>query len=130
MANPFRSHPRVFVVDDEISIARMLSVILQMNLFDAVPYSDPKLALEAARAEPPEYLISDIMMHGMTGIELAILLRREIPACKVLLFSGQVGAPELIREAREAGHEFSFLQKPIHPTELVAALRGLNSSLP
>jgi PleD family two-component response regulator len=62
MGNPFASHPRIFVVDDEISIARMLSVILQMHLFDATPYSDPLVALDDARAAPPEYLISDITM--------------------------------------------------------------------
>ena len=125
MANPFESHPRIFVVDDEISIAKMLSVILQMHLFDAIPYGDPRVALDAARAAPPEYLISDLTMQGMTGIDLALALRRDIPACKVLLFSGQLDAPEMIRKASEAGHSFSFLQKPIHPTELVAALRKL-----
>ena len=125
MGNPFQALPRVFVVDDEISNAKMLSVILQMHLFDAVPYADPQVALEAARAAPPEYLISDIAMQGMTGIDLAILLEREIPACKVLLFSGRPEAPELIRQANEAGHSFSFLQKPIHPTKLVEVLKGL-----
>ena len=125
MGNPFESHPRISVVDDEISIAKMLCVILQMHLFDAVPFADPQVALEAARAEPPDYLISDIVMQGMTGIELAVFFEREVPACKVLLFSGQVNAQELIRQAKEAGHTFSFLQKPLHPTELVAVLRKL-----
>ncbi len=125
MGNPFLAHPRIFIVYDEISIAKMLSVILQMHLFDAIPYADPQVALEAARAAPPEYLISDIVMQGMTGIELAILLEREIPGCKVLLCSGQPEAPELIRKAKEAGHSFSFLQKPVHPTKLVEALKGL-----
>jgi FixJ family two-component response regulator len=125
MSNAFSAHPRIFIVDDELSIAKMLSVILQMHLFDAIPYADPQAALEAARAAPPEYLISDIAMQGMTGIDLAILLKREIPSCKVLLFSGQPEAPELIRKAKEDGHSFSFLQKPVHPTKLVEALKGL-----
>jgi DNA-binding response OmpR family regulator len=125
MQNPFESHPRIFVIDDELSIAKMLSVVLQMQLFDAIPFSDPEAAVEAARAAPPDYLISDIQMQGMTGIELAILFAREFPACKILLFSGQVDAPEQMQKAREAGHDFSFLQKPLHPTELVAALRQL-----
>ena len=36
--------------------------------------------------------------------------------------------PELIRQAKEAGYTFSFLQKPLHPTELVAALRKLQTA--
>src|SRR5580698_2101140 len=101
--NPFKAHPRIFVVDDELTIAKMMSVILQMNLFDAVPFADPAAALDAARVDPPDYLISDIAMQGMTGIELAVLVQREFPSCKILLFSGQVGAAEMIQEARRDG---------------------------
>ena len=123
--SPFEAHPRIFVVDDEISIAKMMSVILQMNLFDAVPFSDPKAALDAALVNPPDYLISDIAMQGMTGIELAVMVQREIPSCKIILFSGQVGAAEMIQDARREGHSFAFLQKPIPPTELVKAIKNL-----
>jgi DNA-binding NtrC family response regulator len=125
MENPFERHPRVFIVDDEFDIATMMSVILQMNLFDAVPYGDPQNALEAARASAPDYLISDIAMRGMTGIELAILFQHEMPSCKILLFSGQVEAAKMVNAAKEAGHSFPFLQKPVHPTELVAAINNL-----
>jgi len=125
MESAFKSHPRIFVVDDEFSIAQMMSVILQMNLFDAVPYADPLEALAAAREEAPDYLISDIAMRGMTGIELATVVQRELPACKVLLFSGRADAAAMIEAAEQAGHVFSFLQKPVHPTELVAALKKL-----
>jgi DNA-binding NarL/FixJ family response regulator len=74
---------------------------------------------------PPDYVISDISMPGMTGIELAIVLRREIPTCKILLFSGHIDAAKLIEEARRSGHTFNLVEKPIHPTKLVAAIREL-----
>jgi DNA-binding NtrC family response regulator len=125
MQNPFESHPRIFVVDDELSIANMLAVTLQIHLFDAVPFADPEATLQAAKAAPPDYLISDIQMQAMSGIDLAILFAREFPACKILLFSGQTDAPERVRKASEAGHTFTFLQKPLHPNELVAALKQL-----
>ena len=125
MENAFASRPRVFVVDDEIDIAKLLVVILQMNLFDAVPFADPQAALDAARAEAPDYLISDIVMPQMTGIELAIAIRRDIPTCKILLFSGKVGATELINNAGEAGHRFSLVEKPIHPAKLIEAIQHL-----
>ena len=125
MENAFASRPRVFVVDDEIDIAKLLVVILQMNLFDAVPFADPQAALEAARAEAPDYLISDIVMPEMTGIELAIAIRRDISTCKILLFPGKAGALELINNAGEVGHSFPLVEKPIHPTKLIEAIRQL-----
>ena len=125
MKKSLKCQPRIFVVDDEMDSAKMLTVILQMNLFDAIPFTDPHTALAAAMEEGPDYLISDIMMPGMTGIELAIRVQHAVPACKVLLFSGQLGAPELIQRAREAGHNFDTVQKPIHPTKLVAIIRNL-----
>ncbi len=125
MKNAFAEQPRIFVVDDDLDIAKMLSVVLQMNLFDATPHTDAQAALEAARAAPPDYLISDIMMPGMNGIELAVAMQQEIPDCKILLFTGEDASHHLLTEAREAGHTFTLIQKPIHPTKLVAAIREL-----
>ena len=125
MENPFEAHPRIFIVDDEISIAKMMSVVLQMNLFDATPFADAEAVLAAARIAAPDYLITDIVMRGMTGIELAMIVRRDFPSCKIMLFSGQAEGPKLVSDAQEAGNSFTFLQKPIHPTDLVAAIRNL-----
>lgn len=52
----FESQPRIFVVDDELDIAKLLVVVLQMNLFDAIPCPDPLEALEAAfRVRPVSF---------------------------------------------------------------------------
>ena len=125
MENPFGSRPRIFVVDDELDIAKLLVVMLQMNQFDAIPFSEPLAVVDAAKATPPDYLISDILMPGMNGIELAIAVKREAPECKVLLFSGQIGASELIKGATATECNFEVLHKPIHPRELIEALRKL-----
>jgi FixJ family two-component response regulator len=123
--NPFESQPCIFVIDDELEIAKMLTVVLQMNLFNAIAYTDPHEALDAAIALPPDYIISDIVMPGMTGIELAIRVRSEIPTCKILLFSGHIDASQLIDKARASGHHFNLVEKPIHPTKLVEAIQNL-----
>lgn len=125
MENPFDSSPRTFVVDDDEAIAKMLAVILQMHFFNAMPFFGPEAALEAARQEPPDFLISDVVMPGMDGIELAIAMRGLAPDCKVLLFSGQVGARALIEEAKQKGHDFGMVEKPIQPKLLVEALHRL-----
>jgi len=117
----------VFVVDDEPAIAKMLAVVLQMNLLDAVAYFDPLEALEAAKVSAPDYVISDIGMPGMSGIELGIAMRAAVPGCKILLFSGQMDAMEQLGRAAAAGHEFELLQKPVQPKVLVEALMAMRS---
>jgi DNA-binding NtrC family response regulator len=128
MENAFESRPKIFVVDDEPEIAKILAVVLQLNLFDAVPYFDPVEALEAAKETPPDCLISDVQMPGMNGIDLGIAVMAQCPACKVLLFSGQVDASELVQAAKEAGHAFEFLHKPVHPKVLSEVLLAMGVS--
>jgi DNA-binding response OmpR family regulator len=114
----------VFVVDDEAVIAQTLAVILNQAGFQATAFDRPEKAI-AARAElAPDLLISDVMMPGMTGVELAIHFREAQPDCKVLLFSGQAATADLLREAREQGYDFDLLSKPVHPADLLAKLRA------
>ena len=54
-------------------------------------------------------------MPDMNGIEAAIHIRGFLPACKVLLFSGQAATADLLENARARGHEFEILAKPVHP---------------
>jgi FixJ family two-component response regulator len=58
-------------------------------------------------------------MPGMTGIDLAITMTQTNPECKVLLFSGQAATVDLLEKSRAAGHEFTALTKPVHPTVLL-----------
>jgi DNA-binding NtrC family response regulator len=111
---------RVFVVDDERVIATTLAAILQLNGFIADSFVRPADALDAARVNPPDLLISDVVMPDISGVELAIQIKAICPDCKVLLFSGQAATADLLLAAREQGHDFQLLSKPVHPTELLA----------
>ena len=62
-------------------------------------------------------------MPDMNGIEAAIHIRGFLPACKILLFSGQAATADLLENARARGHEFEILAKPVHPQDLLAKLR-------
>ena len=114
----------VFVVDDEAVIAQTLAIILNQAGFQASAFDQPEKAI-AARAElNPALLITDVMMPGMTGIDLAIYFRKAQPECKVLLFSGQAATADLLEKAREQGYDFDLLSKPVHPSDLLAKLRN------
>jgi CheY-like chemotaxis protein len=113
------SVPRIFIVDDEHVIASSLAAVLRMHGYSATYFTSPLEALAAARSRAPDLLISDVAMPGISGIDLAIQMRAQYPACKILLFSGQPATFDLLEDARAQGHEFDLLLKPVPPTELV-----------
>lgn len=123
MTNP-QVKPKVLVADDERVIADTLAIILNQSGFEATAVYSGEKAVEAARSLKPDMLISDVIMTGMTGIEAAIATREKMPNCKILLFSGQAATADLLEKARLEGHEFEILAKPVHPTDLLAKLRG------
>ena len=120
-----QSKPIVFVVDDEYVIASTLATILKQSGFEATSFADPLEALDAAKLNSPDLLISDVMMPQMTGVDLAIQLQQLAPQCRILLFSGQAATADLLQKARIEGHDFTLLSKPVHPTDLLSALRAL-----
>jgi DNA-binding NtrC family response regulator len=122
---PEKSGPIAFVVDDEEIIASTLAAILKISGFSSVAFTDPFKALESAESREPSVLISDVIMPGMNGIELAVRIQSKYPKCKILLFSGQAATADLLETARSEGHDFVLLGKPIHPSELLAAIKKL-----
>ena len=108
------------VVDDESIIADTLAEILNRSGYAAVAAYDGDSALETALLSPPEMLITDVVLPGMSGIELAITIRRIFPDCKIILFSGQASTADLLAAARKDGHHFTLLNKPLHPQDLLA----------
>jgi len=115
---------RIFVVDDETIIAATVVTILQMSGFSAVAFTDPREALICAASDSPDLLISDVMMPEMSGVDLALRMKETCPNCKILLFSGQAATFDLLWKARQLGHDFQLLLKPVHPTDLLCEIRN------
>jgi CheY-like chemotaxis protein len=123
--------PVVLVVDDESVIADTLAEILSRSGYTGIAEYDGDSALETALLTPPEMLITDVVLPGMTGIELAISVRRIFPDCKIILFSGQASTADLLASARADGHHFTLLNKPLHPQDLLLRVsEGLKSNRP
>jgi CheY-like chemotaxis protein len=119
------SRPRVLVVDDEGLIADTLTLLLSGNGYVATAAYDGGSALEQARSLKPDLIISDVMMPGMNGVELAIQVRQFLPSCKVLLFSGQVTTARMLQDIAAQGYSFEILEKPVPMEDLLSKLKSL-----
>jgi len=115
----------IFVVDDEIAISETLACILSRNGFKVSSFTDPLKALDRVSSSPPDLLLTDVIMPRLSGVDLAIQIRERCPTCKILLFSGQAETVDLLGSAREQGHDFSLLAKPVHPLELLRRINDL-----
>ena len=116
------SRPNVIVVDSDSGIAGSLVETLSRRGYATVAASDADSALELALVRPPEILITEVMLPGMNGIDLAIRIRRIYPDCAIFLISGHASSNKMLAHATRAGHEFVLLDKPVDPLELLARI--------
>lgn len=121
----FQSHRRVLILDDEQVIANTLALILNRSGYEARAVYTAEAAVETARQLSPDFLISDVIMRGMTGLEAAIRISQIAPQCRIILFSGQAATADLLQQAEAAGHHFELLTKPVHPKALIQRLDEL-----
>jgi CheY-like chemotaxis protein len=120
---PQESRAKVMVVDDQRLIADTLAEILGNAGFDAIAAYDGFDALDKASRFHPSWILTDVLMPRMNGVELAIALRKNHPKISILLFSGQAGISEILHEGYRQGYEFELIAKPIHPLKLIERLK-------
>jgi DNA-binding response OmpR family regulator len=118
--------PVVLVVDDENMIADTIVAILDKAGYAAMAAYNGESALGMALTVPPDILVADVDLgQGINGIEVAVALRTHVPDCRTLIFSGRVSSADLLADAEVHGHKFPFLQKPVHPRDLLAQINLL-----
>ena len=110
---------RVLVVDDEHNIADTLCLILQSRGHAVRAAYSGEDAVLIAKNFQPHVVVSDVIMLGMNGVDLAVWITDNYPGCKVLLMSGNAGAFPLVEESIRRGHAHAILTKPFHPQEIL-----------
>jgi CheY-like chemotaxis protein len=119
-----RDRPTVLLVDDEPLIVDTLTEILEGAGFFVLPAYEGWTALEKVARHRPDYLLSDVLMPKMNGVELAIAIRKMYPSTRIMLFSGQAGISDILLDGQKQGFEFELIAKPLHPLKLIEHLKG------
>ena len=113
----------ILLVDDDASILKLGETILRRAGFLVVSHSDSRAAFDALEASPDAFdlVITDMMMPGMKGDELARAVHGLRPAMPIILVSGFSG-----KVTDENCREYGFsqlIEKPMVPAQLVEAAR-------
>jgi CheY-like chemotaxis protein len=113
---------RILVVDDERAIASTLASIFQSQSYETATAYSGEEAVQVACSFHPDFIVSDVMMGAMNGIDAAMAILHTLPQCKVLFISGNAAYRDLLGDARARGFDFEILQKPVSPRELLARI--------
>ncbi|HYK34634.1 response regulator transcription factor [Alloacidobacterium sp.] len=112
---------RVLVIDDEMQITRVLRAALSAHGYDVRTANEPEEALRLVQDWTPDLIITDLMMQGMTGVELSRTVRAksDVP---ILVLSVRDQERSKI-EALDAGAD-DYVTKPFSTQELLARVRA------
>ena len=116
---------RILVVDDTAANVRVLSKILQAELFAVDTAASGEEALDRIAAEPPDLVLMDVMMPGIDGYETCRRIKadRRMRRIPVIMVTALSEAEDRIRGI-EAGAD-DFLSKPIDRQAVLARIKHL-----
>jgi len=116
---------RVLVVDDDESLANLYSRLLKRAGYQVRVRTNGHDALKAAAEQPPDVVLLDVMMPGMSGFDVCRTLKRD-PSTRltpVILVTSLSGREEKLTGLNAGADD--FLRKPVDNEELLVRVRSL-----
>lgn len=119
------SAQKILVVEDEPDIRKLVQYNLTQERFSVLEAEDGEQALKLLQREKPNLVILDLMLPGLSGMELCKLLRERSETAKlpILMLTAKAGEADRI-VGLEMGAD-DYLAKPFSPREMVARVRAI-----
>ena len=112
----------VFLLDDDRSVLKATSRLLDSVGWQVNAFTDPNTFLEQAATHCPDIAIIDILMPEMSGLEVQIRLRRISPSTRVIVLTAR-DDPSVRRTAMNAGASAFFI-KGVESGEFLAEVKA------
>jgi two-component system, OmpR family, alkaline phosphatase synthesis response regulator PhoP len=116
---------RVLIADDEDNIVLSLEFLLRQLGCEVTVARDGEQALQQARAQPPDLILLDVMMPGLSGYDVCQQLRADprFAGTRIVMLTAKGREAEVAR-GRALGAD-DYIVKPFSTRELTARIRGL-----
>ena len=116
---------RILVVDDEPDVLELVVFHLKKEKYKVAIADNGDKALKIAREQVPNLIILDLMLPGISGLEICQLLKQnpkttEIP---ILMLTARAGEEDRVRGLELGAHD--YVTKPFSPRELVLRVNNL-----
>src|ERR1700739_3527832 len=112
---------RVLVVDDDPALAEMLGIVLRSEGFLPSFVADGERAVAAFRDTRPDIVLLDLMLPGMSGIDICRAIRAE-SGIPIVMLTAKSDTVDVVL-GLESGAD-DYIVKPFKPKELVARMRA------
>ena len=111
----------VLLVDDEEEFVSTLAERLRMRGIQARTAGNGEEALRSIAADPPHVVILDVMMPGMSGLDVLRRIKADFTGIEVILLTGIGSTREGVEGMRMGA--LDYLMKPLQIEELIEKLR-------
>lgn len=112
---------RVLVVDDDPALAEMLGIVLRNEGLEPIFVSDGEQAMDAFREHRPDIVLLDLMLPGISGIDVCRTIRAEA-GVPIVMLTAKTDTVDVVL-GLESGAD-DYVVKPFKPKELVARVRA------
>lgn len=119
---------KILVVDDEESLLSVLSQVLNREGFQVTVAASGEEAWEIFKKDPVPLVIADIVMPGMSGIELLLKIKEEYPESQVIIMTSYASFETVTKALRHGAYD--YLIKPFEDLDVIstAAKRAMEKT--
>ena len=111
---------RLLVVDDDAEVRELLEEMLRSHGFDVATAANGDLALQAIAHRMPDVVLLDVVMPGLSGVEILEALRTVAPRVKVIIVSGAATPVQRMRTLALGAFDYVF--KPVNTAHLLRSI--------
>ncbi len=119
------SQKKILVIDDESSIVDTLGEILKREGYEIATALSGEDAIQCAQEFRPDFLLSDVAMPGVNGVDAVLRILEFLPEAHVLFISGHADSDKEFDHARAKGFDFEIALKPVNPRVLLEKIADL-----
>ena len=111
---------RILVVDDDTALAEMIGIVLRTEGFEPHFCEDGGTAVDAFRSAKPDLVLLDLMLPGLSGIDVCARIREE-SGVPIIMLTAKSDTADVVKGLESGAAD--YVVKPFNPKELVARIR-------
>jgi two-component system response regulator FixJ len=117
-----KTKPQIFVVDDDSCIRESLCICLKKVQFECTCFENAEDCLKEIRHQNCDLLITDVVMPGMSGLELLDEVKRIVPWMPVLMMTSFSEVPVAIKAVKAGAVD--FVEKPLDVDDFISLVQS------